>query len=97
MRVDENKNVVVNPFFRLLAKLKPSLANIDAFVLQPPKHRDGIRHVEVILGFNVRSKLAVVVSENRIVLAPLQVKKRPMPPHVISKIVAVRPRRLGRG
>ena len=56
-------------------------ADRDAFLLEPPEERDGVRDVPEVVG-RVRTDLRVVDGEHSAVIVGLEMEQRQMPGHV---------------
>jgi hypothetical protein len=70
----------------------PARADGDAFLLEPPEERDGVRDVAEVVG-RVRTDLHAVDSEHPVVIAGLEMEQRQVPGHVEGEVVAPRPDR----
>ena len=87
VHVGKDELQVVGPFRGRIGYPPPPVADIDAFLFQPPENRDGVADVEIFEC--VRGQyLAVVEVEDGIESAELEIEERAVPPEMVGESVA---------
>lgn len=71
MHIAECEQVVVDMGLRAVGKLRPTGADIDAVLFQPPEQRNGVRDVEQVIG-RFRAHLAVIEFEHAVMRSQFQ-------------------------